>query len=452
MSYHISLRFNPFSLLFLLLVTTNIYARPPKWAREKPMEEGYYTGIGKAAINQSDYMQIAKNKALADIISDIKVEISSTSVLHQVEKNYQLVETYQSFTKTKVQDELEGYEMVESHSDREFYWAYYRLNIADYQRIKQEKLKKAKDAAKTYLEQGIGAQQNGNIKDAMMYYNKAFDAVKEHLTEDLSVFLLEHGRVDIGSFIYTEILKIFSNLQFDTEPKGFVFQPISENEPLQLKVTYNGKAVPNLPLLTGSKGTPLKSYIEIATNAQGKTILPPNVLKVGRQQQIEVVTDLDKLLGELTQQNILRNMFSQQTDAARYTITIETKPQTAHYVETKHIDIEAMPIINLVKEKLGAHIFAFTPEPDKASIAITIDGEWLNEEFVKKYKLHKVRLGVDIAIKNVNTNSEIYRFSDSSIEAMRSGTIDDARQEALEKLESVLTDEVIPEINQLQIK
>ena len=72
--------------------------RKPKWITNRPIDNNYYIGIGKSSKLESndDYIQIAKNNALADIISEISVKISSNSILSQFEDNSGYKETYEA--------------------------------------------------------------------------------------------------------------------------------------------------------------------------------------------------------------------------------------------------------------------------------------------------------------------------------------------------------------------
>ncbi|MGC4022160.1 MAG: hypothetical protein QM734_09560 [Cyclobacteriaceae bacterium] len=63
----------------------------PAWLSVKPDESIYYIGIGHATKDgQSNYIQEAKKSALEDLISEIKVTVSSTSVSINwiMEKNF----------------------------------------------------------------------------------------------------------------------------------------------------------------------------------------------------------------------------------------------------------------------------------------------------------------------------------------------------------------------------
>ena len=62
----------------------------------KPLQDRYYIGIGHSAKDGiNNYIQSAKKSALEDIISEIKVTISSSSVLTQIGVNKWFQERYE---------------------------------------------------------------------------------------------------------------------------------------------------------------------------------------------------------------------------------------------------------------------------------------------------------------------------------------------------------------------
>jgi hypothetical protein len=74
----------------------------PAWLRNEPYQDGYYTGIGHSTKDGSNnYIQAAKKSALDDLVSDIKVNVSSVSVLSQFEADKKFTEQYEQIIKTK---------------------------------------------------------------------------------------------------------------------------------------------------------------------------------------------------------------------------------------------------------------------------------------------------------------------------------------------------------------
>ena len=87
----------------------------PAWLKTTPYQDGYYTGIGHSVKDgTNNYIQSAKKSALDDLVSQIKVNVSSTSVLSQFEIDQKLKEQYEQIIQTTAADEIEEFELVDA--------------------------------------------------------------------------------------------------------------------------------------------------------------------------------------------------------------------------------------------------------------------------------------------------------------------------------------------------
>ena len=81
----------------------------------------------------------AKKNALYDLASEIKVDISSNSVLYTVQNNNNFNENFNSLIKLSNSDNIEGYTLVDSYENEKQYWVYYQLDKQEYANRKAEK-------------------------------------------------------------------------------------------------------------------------------------------------------------------------------------------------------------------------------------------------------------------------------------------------------------------------
>jgi hypothetical protein len=108
----------------------------PEWLTAKPVSASYYIGIGHSTRDGSNnYIQSAKKSALEDLVSEIKVNISSTSVLSQIDANREFQEKYEQIIKTTVADEIQEFEQVDAWEDDRNYWVYYRLSTGEWLKV-----------------------------------------------------------------------------------------------------------------------------------------------------------------------------------------------------------------------------------------------------------------------------------------------------------------------------
>src|SRR6185503_8371934 len=82
----------------------------PAWLSAKPSQPGYYTGIGHSTkAGNNNYIQEAKKSALEDLVSEIKVNVSSSSVLSTFEDNTDFRQKYEQIIQTTAADEIEEF-------------------------------------------------------------------------------------------------------------------------------------------------------------------------------------------------------------------------------------------------------------------------------------------------------------------------------------------------------
>ena len=174
-------------MIFTLSWSTLEAKRKPAWVKQRPTDTDYY--YGRAMSSKLDggvsFRTEARNKALKELSSEIKVTISSNSILRQFEHNYQVKEEFEANTSESVEATLEGYEVLTWENKKE-YWVMVRLNKDQYAMRKKQKLDYAKKMSATYYYDGKKAIAQGNIYEGLLFYVQAIKAIKAHTAEDLS--------------------------------------------------------------------------------------------------------------------------------------------------------------------------------------------------------------------------------------------------------------------------
>src|SRR5258706_4487999 len=160
----------------------------PAWLSAKPAEDTYYVGIGHSAKEgTNNYVQEAKKSALEDLVSDIKVNISSTSVLSQIDANKDFQERYEQIIQTKVADDIEEFEQVDSWQDDRNYWVYYRLSRQRYKEIKDEQKRNAVTLALDFFTKAKQSERSNDLVQALGLYFHGFRAIEKYLAEPIQL-------------------------------------------------------------------------------------------------------------------------------------------------------------------------------------------------------------------------------------------------------------------------
>ncbi|MEP3387319.1 MAG: LPP20 family lipoprotein [Reichenbachiella sp.] len=439
-------------LFFLLIISTSscATARIPSWIKKRPISDTHYIGIARVSVAERDFNQVAKNKALADIISEISVELSSTSVFHQLEENDILKDTYESWTKTKIEDDLEGYELVDTYTKKGEYWVYYQLNIAEYKRIKKEKLDKAKKLSISLLEKAHEERKKGEIGTALQLYRQSFDAITPHLNEDLSAFIHEHGRIDLANHNYHSIAETFANLSFRASNDPIIFMPLGNGELPTFTARYKDIPAKDLPLLIGKYGESLETFQSAKSNDAGMVQLPIVNVPTNSTQSIEIELDLGKIFGKKSTENIIGAMFSQKQDAPTDRINVKIEPQTAVF-RTNTGGKDQDLIIKSAQSILTSYLVNKVSEESKAAFAIEIDGRWLESTNDPRYNLYRETLNFSVKVIQLSSEKVVYQTTRSDLKGVKSGSQMKAKEEALSLMETALRYEILPEINRIKI-
>ena len=247
----------------------------PSWLKTTPYQDGYYTGIGHSVKNGSNnYIQAAKKSALDDLVSEIKVTVSSTSILNQIEVDQKLSEQYEQIIQTTAADEIEEFELVDAWEDPANYWVYYRLSIARYRQIKEEQKKNASILATDYLLKGKQAEKNNERLQAISFYFQALRSIEKYLGEPIRV-TMEDQEVLLGNEIYASLQSILNKINIHLNPSEIlVNRRVNQSaQTVIAKSIYSdlGKPVVALPLHAGFEKGAGDIFPTYKTNESGQT-------------------------------------------------------------------------------------------------------------------------------------------------------------------------------------
>jgi len=230
----------------------------PAWLKERPVNPMYYYGIGITPKIGAPmlYEDKAKERALADISSQINSTIKSEAFYLQVEDKQGVHDYLQNRIRSVSSEYLEGYEYVDKWEDLSNVYAYYRLNKQKYQEIKAERKRKA---ILTASEKFIAAERlinEGAHVSAIEHYAWSIDVLSGYVNETVMTEI--DGRsIDLLSESINGIKSIIHNLKVDFD-SGLGFKLIDAsgrvvtNMPLKLK--YSAGYLTNDLMKTDSNG------------------------------------------------------------------------------------------------------------------------------------------------------------------------------------------------------
>lgn len=328
-------KLTPFFLLIVILSSCGgskkVMEQPikpaPEWVKNRPISSTYYIGIGSSTkfVDMNQKQQTAKQNALADLASDISVNISSNSLLSAFETNSGFTEDFSKTIKAQVEQDLEGYEVIDSYEDQGNYWIYFRLSKTDYQRIKEERKTKAVTKSLDYFDKGVAADKNGDARLALNNLIKALEPIKPYFSEPLQVNY-QGNEIYLGNEIYSKISQVLSNIRIDATNKQINVkqgQPIT-NGTLAFSVSgLSGKILSGMPLIATYTEKPLRTS-KVITDANGIAAYSLDAIRSNKNNEtLKAFLNLDVIVTESTSDFAIRKLFTKlHTPEAAITINI----------------------------------------------------------------------------------------------------------------------------------
>ena len=297
-----------FTLLLLVsacspkVQTPDAEALKPAWLKNEPYQEGYYTGIGhsnKDGIN--NYIQSAKKSALDDLVSQIKVNVSSTSVLSFLETDKKMQEQYEQIIQTTAADEIEEFELVDAWEDGANYWVYYRLSIARYRQIKEEQKRNATLLATDYFKKARQAEKEGERLHAISFYFQAFRSIEKYLGDPIRV-TIDNQELLLINEIYASIQNILDKINVQVTPQEIVLnRRVNQSQPIVIaRASYKDqdKLVISLPITAAFEKGAGDVFPDYKTDDAGSTkILLNRIGSKELEQTLVLKVNIDALSG-----------------------------------------------------------------------------------------------------------------------------------------------------------
>lgn len=397
-------------------------AKRPSWAKSKPVVSGYYTGTGTAPKtgNPQYYQQVARNNALKDIAEEIAVTISSSSALRKMEFGNRFTQEYTSNVVTNSKQNLEGYKLVDTYEDAQYYFVYYRLSRSVFEEIRKERIEKAMAKAKSHLDSYEKFSARQEVFAALTEAIKALESIRPHLHESLETTYRGEKRF-LGSHITKTLQQAFRDIHLrPVVPAATVvrgsglkkdqlqFLVTTENEdPLHgFPVTANFSAQ---PLITN---TALTSEEGIAAFAIEKVVSQSN--RGVFQLYPDIETILDASTNDLLVKKIIRNM---SLPVASIDVTI-TNPSFFIVTNEKFYGEkqDSRLLKNALRQKLNSRGFDIADTRMKANFVIEARANTTKGKVVQN--MHVAWLSMQIEIFN-QEGKLLYSHSEKDLKGIQ---------------------------------
>ena len=374
----------------------------PEWVKEYPVSETHYTGIGIAdrSTHPLDYIKIAQQNALQNLMSQIKVTISSQSVFLQMERESGYEEDFKSNIEVKAKEILEGYELVSTYTQINEYWVYYQLSKQKYHETRNARIQEAIEESKYFLNKAV--LFSTPYKDKYIYYVQAMAKLEPYLSEPL---LTEFDRenVYLGSEIIARFRSYVDDYQLYCLSKKISAMIGNTVSKIDLAVEYDNNRLSNIPLMAISADLELKD-ISKNTNKNGVfTTSVPKIKSTQAVQKIEAGINFQDWLDEGTKSEFIQKLFkSVKTHQITIPIYVYT-PTVFVSSEEKHFNIDKKESELRFAAESALTKMGFTPVGNKkeAQLIMNISADTQKGREVKNQKMFTAFLNMSVQVKDL---------------------------------------------------
>jgi hypothetical protein len=239
---------------------------------------------------------------LDDLVSQIKVTVSSTSILSVFEQDRkEFREQYEQIIQTEVADEIEEFEQAGAYEDERNYWVYYRLSKERYRQIKEEQKRNAVILATDFVQKARKAEQEGSRLQAIGFYFQAFRSVEKYLGEAIPA-KIDDREVLLTNEIYASIKALLDKIKLQVEPAEMVInRRLNLNaQPVMAQAVYTDTNQPavNFPLVAAFEKGEGEVFPDYTTDENGQSkILISKIASRDLEQTVGVKLNLDAISG-----------------------------------------------------------------------------------------------------------------------------------------------------------
>lgn len=272
----------------------------PIWVSSRPNNGFKYVGIGFAEKSKGTGYQIeAKKNALYDLTSEIKVNISSNSVLYTVQNNNNFNENFNSLINLSNTDNIEGYQLIDSYENEKQYWVYYQLDKQEYANQKAKKKQQIISKASNLINLSFVDEKNKDYSSSLKKRIQAFGVLTPYLSEEINFDIAQTNGIksvfDLTALIQQQ-LQAINLIQKQNLP---VLKPYQQSyEPIIYNLELKSKTpLQNFPFIVISEEDKIKINDKTSTNSSGELQLKINYVEpVNQAVSFALSPDISSLM------------------------------------------------------------------------------------------------------------------------------------------------------------
>lgn len=384
----------------------------PDWVKQHPVNEFGYAGVGMARISEKGYVNKAKERALADLASEINIQISSSSLLNTIEDNGAVKELYAETILSTVQADMEKYRMVDSWQSGEEYWVYYELNRSDYEEYMEARRQKAIKDGFDFWYRGSSMIEQGDMVSGIDLLIKAWEVVQPVIHLELRCSY--NGKtVNLGTEVYASLVGVFNGVTLSVSPSvinGQAFQGIKD--PVNVRVLRNDRPLKNMVLQARFLSGEGDISSPAPTDEHGtSSFYIRNITSKQSQQEIRVSLVLDsfKALSKGKYAVLFEKAFAMMPEAT-VTVNLETKRLTA-YIQANNNELRTLA--TSIRSMLTNNYFDVVETSGQADVVVILENSLKKGASIpgELYNMIEYFSTLSVRILNNRTDAVLLNYS-----------------------------------------
>jgi len=450
-----------YSILLILISchtssVSHVHKQKPDWVQQRPINTQYYVGIGSAnkLRNPNDYQRVAKKNALDDMMGEIKVSVSSHSVLSQQQNNQQFSQQFFSDTKLISSETLEGFEVLGSWENAQDFWIYYRFSKADYEAQKRRRLQEAIEKSLDLLSRANHLPIQTDYTASLKLKCKAAIALQNYLNESIeaeykgkTVYLMNEVMSQIQTQLYLAQLKTNENIIKLSAGKSLV-QPVivsaqvRENDRL-------GNTIQFLPIQLIGNGIKFSGNNSAETQANGAAqFIVNNIQGATGIRNLQAKIDLSKIIaGDSLLPSMRRLLLNLEGPQA--TLQLQIEPIKIYIVSTEKNMAKnlSFPMLEpLVKKYLGDLGCAFVSKKEESDYVLQLDAD-TKDQGIMWGKMLRASIELNVVLVDTKTSIELIHEAISGVTGFQI-TPEKAGMDAYQNMRSEMNKKLLPTLQE----
>lgn len=409
-------------LIFMLtvLLCSFLWAEDkPSWVKQHPVNDFGFAGVGMANKSENNYQQKAKQNALADLVSEINISISTQSLLNSIDDDGTVKQSFAESIRSAAKAEIESYRLVDSWQGNSEYWVYYELNRADYDKYMEARRQKAIQNGFDFWYKGHVTMEQGDLMTAIELFSKGMEAIEPAINQEL-LCSYEGKTINLGTELYAALAGAFNGVTIVMNPTAIAGTPFQEiTAPVAVGAYRNGNPLKNMRLKAEFiSGT--GDVSELApTNEAGVTALYiRNITSKQSQQQIKasIQNNIFQAFTKGSYGALFKKVLSMLPEAV---LTIHTEQaKVAAYVKWVQNDMDMLE--RGVKSILANNYFNMAASASVADIVVTLDNKLKKGRIIpgELYNFEECFSSLSIQILDNRTNQTLMNYSINEIRTL----------------------------------